>query len=77
MVYNLKSALEQYRTQKENVEVARRVFDNIALKYEYGVASALDVTNSGTTLIAAQNGYVQSLLQIVNAQISLEQLLNR
>ena len=36
----------------------RRVFDNIALKYEYGVASALDVTNSGTTLIVAQNGYV-------------------
>jgi outer membrane protein TolC len=77
LVFNLKSALEQYRTQKETVEVARRVFDNIALKYEHGVASALDVTNSGTNLIAAQNGYVQSLLQIVNAQISLEQLLNR
>jgi len=77
LVYNLKSALEQYKIQKENVEVARRVFDNIALKYEYGVASALDVTNLGTNLIVAQNGYVQSLLQIVNAQISLEQLLNR
>jgi len=77
LVFNLKSALEQYRTQKETVEVAKRVFDNIALKYEHGVASALDVTNSGTNLIAAQNGYVQSLLQIVNAQISLEQLLNR
>ena len=77
LVYNLKSALEQYRTQKENVEVARRVFNNIALKYEHGVASALDVTNSGTSLIVAQNSYVQSLLQIVNAQISLEQLLNR
>jgi|LSQX01.3.fsa_nt_gb outer membrane protein TolC len=77
LVYNLKSALEQYRTQKDNVEVARRVFENIALKYEYGVASALDVTNAGTNLIFAQNSYVQSLLQIVNAQISLEQLLNR
>ena len=77
LIYNLKSALEQYRTQKDNVEVARRVFENIALKYEYGVASALDVTNAGTNLIFAQNSYVQSLLQIVNAQISLEQLLNR
>ena len=57
--------------------VAKRVFDNIAKKYEYGVASSLDVTNSGTNLISAQNSYVQSLLEIVNAQISLEQLLNK
>ena len=32
---------------------------------------------SGTNLIAAQSSYVQSLLEIVNAQISLEQLLNK
>ncbi|MBQ4221269.1 MAG: TolC family protein, partial [Bacteroidales bacterium] len=59
------------------VAVAKRVFDNIAKKYEFGVASSLDVTNSGTNLIAAQSSYVQSLLEIVNAQISLEQLLNK
>ena len=41
------------------------------------MASSLDVTNSGTNLISAQSTYVQSLLEIVNAQISLEQLLNK
>ena len=59
------------------MDVARRVFDNIANKYEYGVASSLDVTNSGTNLIAAQSSYVQSLLEIVSAQVSLEQILNK
>ena len=77
LVYNLRSAIEKYEIQKQNVEVARRVFDNIAKKYEYGVASSLDVTNSGTNLISAQSSYVQSLLEIVNAQVSLEQLLNK
>lgn len=77
LVYNLTSAIEKYNTQKKNVEVAKRVFDNIARKYEYGVASSLDVTNSGTNLISAQSTYVQALLEMVNAQISLEQLLNR
>lgn len=77
LVYNLRSAIEKYEIQKQNVEVAGRVFDNIAKKYEYGVASSLDVTNSGTNLIAAQSSYVQALLEIVNAQISLEQLLNK
>ena len=77
LVYNLKSALERCQTQRQSVEVAQRVFDNIALKYEHGVASSLDVTNSGTSLISAQSSYVQALMEMVNAQISLEQLLNR
>lgn len=77
LAYNLSSALERYDTQSKNVEVAQRVFDNTARKYEHGVASSLDVTNAGTTLISAQSSYVQALLEIVNARISLEQLLNR
>ena len=76
LVYNLRSAMEKYEIQKQNVDVARRVFDNVAKKFEYGVASSFDVTNSGTNLINAQSGYVQSLLEIVNAQVSLKQLLN-
>ncbi len=76
LVYNLRSAIEKYEIQKQNVEVAGRVFDNISKKYEYGVASSLDVTNAGTNLISAQSTYVQSLLEIINAQVSLEQLLN-
>lgn len=77
LCYNLRSAIDKYEIQKQNVSVAQRVFDNIAKKYEYGVASSLDVTNSGTNLISAQSSYVQSLLEIINAQISLEQLLNK
>ena len=77
LVYNLRSAIEKYGIQKQNVDVAGRVFDNIAKKYEYGVASSLDVTNAGTNLITAQSSYIQSLLEIINAQVALEQLLNK
>ncbi|MBR5019356.1 MAG: TolC family protein [Bacteroidales bacterium] len=77
LLYNLRSAIEKYEIQKQNVAVARRVFGNIARKYEFGVASSLDVTNSGTNLISAQSSYIQSLLEIINAQVSLEQLLNK
>ena len=68
LLYNLRSAVEKYEIQKQNVAVAQRVFDNIAKKYEFGVASSLDVTNAGTNLVTAQNSYVQALLDIVNAQ---------
>lgn len=75
LCYNLSSALETYETQKKNIEVNQRVFDNISRKFEQGMASSLDVTNAGTSLITAQSNYVQTLLNLVNAQIALEELL--
>ncbi len=74
--YNLSSATESFDTQKKNMVVIQRVFDNVSRKYEQGMASSLDVTNSGTELIAAQSSYVRSLLDVVTAQIELEMLLN-
>lgn len=77
LCYNLRNAIEKYEIQKQNVSVAQRVFDNVAKKFEYGVASSFDLTNSGTNLITAQSSYVQSMVEIINAQVSLEQLLNK
>ena len=77
LCYNLRNAIEKYEIQKQNVAVAQRVFDNVAKKFEYGVASSFDLTNSGTNLITAQSSYVQSMVEIINAQVSLEQLLNK
>ena len=74
--YNLRSSLESFETQKKNMVVVQRLFDNKSRKYEHGMASSMDVTNSGTELIAAQSSYVQALLAVVKAQIELEQLLN-
>lgn len=75
--YNLNSAYERFETQKQNVAVTQRVFDNIGKKYEYGMASSLDLTNAGTNLITAQSHYVEALLAFVQAQIELETLLNK
>lgn len=77
LCYNLASAYDSYNTQKANLEVSQNVFDNIARKYERGAASAMEVTNSGTSLIGAQSSYIQAVLSFVQAQVELEQLLNK
>lgn len=74
--YNFISATESFETQKQNMVVVQRVFDNISKKYENGMASSLEVTTSGTELIGAQSNYVKALLDVITAQIELEQLLN-
>lgn len=73
--YNLVSALESYQIQKENLAVTKRVLDNTSSKYRTGYASNLEVTNASTDFITAQSNYVQAVMQVVTAQIALENLL--
>ncbi|MGD9492490.1 MAG: TolC family protein [Bacteroidales bacterium] len=75
LCFNLRSALETYEMQKQNIEVNQRIFEDISRKFEMGMASSLELTNAGTSLIGAQSSYVQTLLDLLSAQIALEELL--
>ena len=77
LCYNLSTAFDTYNTQRQNMEVTQRVFDNISSRYEHGYSSAMDLTQTGTTLINAQSTYVQSIMEFLNARIALEKLLNK
>lgn len=73
--FNLKTALEQYTTQKLNVDVAIRVFNSFKLKYEQGVQSSMDLTNANTDYLKAQTDYLTSILEVLRARVELEKLL--
>jgi outer membrane protein TolC len=75
--FNLSSAYENYQIQSNNMEVMQNVFNSYSEKFKYGVASSMQVTTSSTELVNAQNDYVTSLLEMVNAHIELKILLNK
>lgn len=74
--YNLKTAIEAYEAQKKNIKVNKQVFENVSRMYAQGMASVLDITNAGSNLISAQSSYVQTMMDIVSAQITIEELIN-
>ena len=76
LCYNLNSAYETYVTEKENIDVSKRVFASTTEKYKYGASSMLELTNASNDLINAQSSYVQAMLSLVNAQVELEKFLN-
>lgn len=75
--YNLRSAVEDYNTQRDNIDVSRRVFESIGRKFEHGASSAMELTQASTTLISAQTNYIQSIITLLSAQSELEKLLNK
>ena len=73
---NLTTTYRTYLNQVENLEVSGRVFNNMANKFRYGVASNMELVNASNDLITAQSGYVNAVLDLVNAQVELEKFLN-
>lgn len=75
--YNLQNAYETYMNEKENIAVAKRVFQSVTNKYQWGAASNLELTNASNDLISAESTYVQAVLTMVNAQVELDEFLNK
>ena len=76
LCFNLLNAYETYLNEKDNIEVAKRVFASATNKYKHGASSNMELTNASNDLINAQSSYVQAMLSLVNAQVELEKFLN-
>ena len=74
--YNLKTAMEKYQSEKENVLVAKRVLDNYNLKYEQGIISSMELTQSNSNYLQAENNHISAMMEVIQAKIALDKLLN-
>ena len=74
--YNLSNAIEQYESQLANLEVARRVILSFQYKYQQGMVSSLDMITANNNYLQAENSYISSLMQLLDAQLAMARLLN-
>jgi outer membrane protein len=74
--YNLENANLQYISQKDNIDVSKRVYASMENKYRQGVASSLELTQANTLYLQAENNYITSLMNLLQTKLALEKLLN-
>ncbi len=74
--YNLVNANMQYKSQKDNIEVAKRVYESMKNKYKHGMASSLDLTQSNSLYLDAENNYISALMNLLQTKLALDKLLN-
>jgi outer membrane protein len=74
--YNLVNANLQYQSQKDNIEVAKRVYASTENKFKQGMASSLDLTQANSLYLQAENNYVSALMNLLQTKIALDKLLN-
>lgn len=74
--FDYMSKLEQYKNQKENVAVARRVFESYERKFSQGVVSSMALTQANTGYLEAESAHLTSMLSLLQARVAFLKLLN-
>ena len=68
--------LENYQNSKKNLQLAERIEQKNQIKFTEGLASSFELRQAQTQLYTAQQQYIQSMLDIINAKTELETVLN-
>lgn len=63
------------KSNKKNILVSKRVFENISKKYEQGLSSSLELTNASNSLLTAQGNYIGAVMNLLTAKDELAKLL--
>jgi outer membrane protein len=74
--YNLVNANLQYISQKDNVDVSKRVYSSTENKFKQGMASSLELTQANSLYLQAENNYVSALMNLLQTKLALDKLLN-
>lgn len=74
--FNLVNANLQYQSQKESIEVAKRVYVSTENKYNQGMASSLELTQANSLYLQAENNYISALMNLLQTKLELDKLLN-
>jgi len=69
-------AVEQYNTTQENLNLAERIERKNQIKYKEGIASSFELRQAQTQLYSAQQEYLQSMVDVINAKTELEVIAN-
>ena len=71
-ISNYKSNLSNYYEQKDNLDLARQVYNIIQLQYRAGIKTYLDVVVANNDLFSAQVNYTTALFQVLSNKIDVE-----
>lgn len=67
------NALDNIKNEKENFELAERVYKNTQLERKEGISTSYDLIQAESSLREAQNNYFSKLLNLYIARINFEQ----
>lgn len=73
---NYEFSVEQYATSKSNLKLAERIENKQQIKFKEGLSTSFEFTEAQRQLYAAQQNYLQSMIEVINKKTALDKLSN-
>ena len=74
--FDFNNLLEQYISQKDNVDISKEVLDQMNLKFQQGIVSSLEITSANNDYLTAETDITGTILKLLNAELALRKLNN-
>lgn len=72
----LKTYTDQYQTDLTNMQLAKKIYDKTIIKYQEGISTSLDLTQTYNQYLTTQGTYFTTVLELLDAQSDLNKALN-
>lgn len=70
-------SIEQYGTSKNNLDLSERIEKKQQIKFTEGLSSSYEFSEAQRQLYAAQQDYLQSMVDVINKKAALEKVINQ
>lgn len=74
---NYKGSLLQFQALKENMELAKEIYDVVNLQYRSGIKTYLEVVTAETDLRQARINYYNALYQVLSSKVDVQKALGQ
>ncbi len=72
---DFRTAYQKYLNERNNIELAQKIYDRTSTKYQNGMVSSLELTIATEQLTGAQTGIIQAMVELLNTKLRLDKAL--
>jgi outer membrane protein len=72
---NYQTAFSNFSTNRESLNLSKKVYDKTVIKYKEGVSSSFELTQNQAQFLNAESNYYNSILSLLNAKAKLDRIL--
>jgi outer membrane protein len=74
---NFQVSVETFRNQRDNYELAQKIYSKDQIRYKSGVASTTDLNQTYNSLLQAQGSYLGSIMDLFTKKFELQKAYNQ
>jgi outer membrane protein TolC len=70
------TAYSNFLTNKESLDLSKKVYDKSVIKYKEGVSTSFELTQNQAQFLTAESNYYNSVLSMLNAKAKIDRILS-